>query len=48
MNAKVDALTDSEAAFHSAVADKWEKTGAFVLKYVAPALAAIFAGRATK
>jgi hypothetical protein len=48
LGAKVDALAQSEADFHVRVHDAWEKTGAFVLKYVAPAVAAIFAGRASK
>jgi hypothetical protein len=48
LTSKVDALAASEAGFHHQVADKWEKTGGFVLKYVAPAVAAIFAGRASK
>ena len=45
---KVDALAKDEDEFHARVHDAWEKTGAFVLKYVAPAIAAIFAGRASK
>jgi len=48
LTSKVDALTATEAEFHRQVADKWEQTGGFVLKYIAPAVAAIFAGRASK
>jgi len=48
LSAKVDALAAAEANFHQQVADKWQQTGGFVLKYIAPAVAAIFAGRASK
>jgi len=48
LTSKVDALAATEAEFHRQVADKWEQIGGFVLKYIAPAVAAIFAGRASK
>ena len=43
---KVDQLTRDEAAFHRRVDDAWARTGAFFLKYIAPALAAFFGGKA--
>jgi hypothetical protein len=48
LTAKVDELARDEAEFHARVTDAWERTGAVFLRYIAPALAAFFGGKAVR